>query len=137
LYDDGNIFAKKISKRMKTILLLVFIPFILQACSNGQKENGNRTGGPCNYRDQIYPARLITLEASPDSSTYDAWFEIEDPSGQGKDTINYLRMTNRLITKEQVEKGDIRTNHNYKYVVSTITTGDCDPDMRNIILEEY
>jgi len=120
---------------MKRFRYLFIIFVIINSCRNGKKENVD--GGPCSYEDKTYPARLVKLEASPDSSTFNGWFEIDDPSGNGKDTISYLRMTNRDITKEQLQKDSIAAGNIYKYVESTIKTGECDPDVRMIRLEKY
>ena len=120
---------------MKQFFCLLISVIIMNSCNNGKKHNVD--GGPCSYEDKFYPARLVKLEASPDSSTFNGWFEIDDPSGNGKDTISYLRMTNHDITKEQLKKDSIAVGNNYKYVESTIKTGECDPDIRTIRLEKY
>jgi hypothetical protein len=121
---------------MKQILTRMVLCLTLYACKNGAKEIPD--GGPCTYDDKVYPAKLVKLEASPDSSTFNGWFEIDNPSGNGaKDTISYLRFTNRILSKEQVEKDSIRTGNIYKYVISTIRTGACNPDIRTIRLEKY
>jgi hypothetical protein len=120
---------------MKHIFCLLFIVVIFQSCNNSKKETPD--GGPCSYDDKIYPARLVKLEMNTDSISYNAWLEIDNPSGNGKDTISYLRMTNNGIRKEQLEKDSISEGNIYKYVVSTIRTGACDPDIRTIRLERY
>jgi len=120
---------------MKQSLCLLIIFVVINSCKNGKKQNVD--GGPCSYEDKIYPARLVKLEASPDSSNYNGWFEIDSLSGNSKDTISYLRMMNRDITKEQLQKDSISVGNRYKYVESTIKTGECDPDMRTIRLEKY
>ena len=123
---------------MKQFLCLLIIFLILNACNNGKKEKEIPAGGPCSYEDKFYPARLVKLEASPDSNTYNGWFEIDNPSGNGtKDTISYLRFTNNSLTKEELQKDSIATGNTYKYVVSTIRTGACNPDIRTIRLERY
>jgi hypothetical protein len=120
---------------MKQFLCLLIIFVIINSCKNGKKETP--AGGPCSYEDKTYPARLIKLEQNADSITYNAWLEINNPAGNGKDTISYFRMTNHGITKEQLQKDSIAVGNNYKYVVSTIKTGDCNPDVRRIRLERY
>jgi len=123
---------------MKQSLFLLIIIVIINSCNNGKKEKEIPAGGPCSYVDKFYPAKLVNLEASPDSSTFNGWFEIDNQSGNGtKDTISYLRLTNRSLTKEQLQKDNIATGKIYKYVVSTIKTGDCNPDVRTIRLEKY
>ena len=122
---------------IRTLFLFIIATNII-SCNNGKKGKKILAGGPCSYNDKFYPAKLVKLEASPDSSTFNGWFEIDNPSGNGtKDTISYLRLTNRSITKEQMQKDSIATGKNYKYVVSTIKTGDCNPDIRTISLEKY
>jgi hypothetical protein len=120
---------------MKRLLNLLAIAVIIYSCSGGKKEKAD--GGPCSYEDKTYPARLIKLEENADSITYNAWLEIDNPAGKDKDTISYLRMTNQSISKEQLQKDSIAVGNIYKYVVSTIKTGDCNPDVRTIRLERY
>jgi hypothetical protein len=108
---------------------------IIYSCNSGKKEKPD--GAPCSYEDKFYPARVVKLEINADSITCNAWLEIDNPSGKGKDTISFLRMTNRSITKEQLQKDSIVIGNIYKYVVSTIKTGDCNPDIRTIRLEKY
>lgn len=121
---------------MKRLFYLASIAAIINSCSNGKKEIPS--GGPCSYEDKFYPAKLVKLEASPDSSTFNGWFEIDNLSGNGsKDTLSYLRLTNNSITKEQLQKVSLAIGNTYKYVVSTIKTGSCNPDIRSIKLEKY
>lgn len=122
---------------MKYFFYFLVIGTVL-SCNNQKKEKENVDGGPCSYEDKVYPAKLVKLEASPDNSSYNGWFEIDNPSGNGaKDTISYLRMTNQSISKEQLQKDNIAVGKEYKYVVSTIKTGACNPDIRTIRLERY
>ena len=123
---------------MKRFLYLFIFAVAINSCSNGKKEKEIPSGGPCSYEDKFFPAKLVKLEASPDSTIFNGWFEIDDPSGNGtKDTLSYLRMSNNSITKEQIQKDSIATGNIYKYVVSTIKTGACNPDIRTIRLERY
>lgn len=135
MHDGRNILKRKNTSMKIFFLQLIFLSMII-ACANHKKEIPD--GGPCSYEDHIYPAKLIRLEASPDSSSFNPWFEIEDPLSQGiKDTISYMRFSNKNITKEQMQKDSIAIGSLYKYIVSTIKTGSCDPDVRRIILERY
>ena len=121
---------------MKQFLFLLTIAAIINSCNNRKKEIP--AGGPCSYEDKFYPAKLLTLEASPDSTTFNGWFEIDNPSGNGsKDTLSYMRLTNNSITKERLQKDSITIGSIYKYVESTIKTGSCNPDIRTIRLEKY
>jgi hypothetical protein len=120
---------------MKRFLNLLIMAVVINSCGNGEKEKPD--GGPCSYEDKTYPAKLIKLEENADSITYNGRFEIDNPFGKGKDTISYLRMTNQSISKEQLQKDSIAVGNIYKYVVSKIKMGDCNPDIRTIRLEKY
>lgn len=121
---------------MKKIFLQIISIAVLAGCSNHKKEKP--AGGPCAYVDHTYPAKLIKLEASPDSSTFNPLFEIDDPLIDGmKDTLSYLRFSNQSVTKEQLKKDSIAVGNVYKYIVSTIIEGACDPDIRRLSLERY
>ena len=122
---------------MKVLITSIALVLIASSCSNNKKEKENVDGGPCTYEDKFYPAKLLKLEASPDSGSWNGWFEIDNPVGNGKDTISYLRMTNQNITKEQLQKDSIAVGAVYKYVVSIIKTGSCNPDIRTIRLEKF
>ncbi len=119
----------------RAILSSVFIALAtLQACKSSTSKPD---GGPCVYDEKDFPSKLVKLEVAPDSSNYNPWFEIDDPSGKGKDTISYLRMTNQNVSKEQLLKDSIAVGNVYKYVVKTIKSGACDGDIRTILLEKY
>lgn len=123
---------------MKLLPYLIATSLVIGSCSSNKKEKEDVDGGPCSYEDKFYPAKLVKLEASADNRTYNGWLEIDSPSGNGtKDTISYLRMTNRDITREQLQRDSIATGNIYKYVVSTIKTGACNPDIRTIRLDRY
>jgi hypothetical protein len=119
----------------RSIVLLGFIVCLtILACkSNKSKPDG----GPCSYDEKNYPATLVRLEVAPDSSNYNPWFEIDDPAGNGKDTISYLRMTNQNVSREQLAKDSIAVGKVYEYVVKKIKSGDCDADIRTIRLEKF
>ncbi len=119
---------------MKNISLLLLVMLLL-ACNN---TSNNADGGPCAYKEDIHPARLIKLETN-DSLVYDALFEIEAglQSTDKKDTVSFNRLNNRYIEKAQIEKDSIAEGKIYKYIIQTITSGSCDPDIRIILLEKY
>jgi hypothetical protein len=117
---------------MKPFLYLLIFSVII-SCNNQKKETP--AGDPCSYEDKTYPAKLLKLEQNADSITYNAWLEVDNPAGNRKDTLSYLRMTNEGISEEQLQKDSIVVGNIYKYVVSTIKTGDCNPDVRTIRLE--
>lgn len=122
---------------MKRILYLLIIAAIINSCSNGKKQNVD--GGPCSYEDKIYPAKLIKLDPSPDSSEYDAWFEINrlnDAPADYRDTVQYSPYNSR-IPNEQIKKDSIAVGKVYKFISRTIKTGSCDPHVESIRLEKY
>lgn len=120
---------------MKNISLLLLITLLQLACNN---KTGNVNGGPCTYKEDTHPAKLIRLETS-DSLTYNGLFEIEAglQSADKKDTVSFDRLNNRYIEKTQIEKDSIAEGKVYKYIIQTITSGSCDPDIRTIRLEKY
>ena len=122
---------------MKRILYLLTIAAIINSCKNGKKEIP--AGGPCSYEDKIYPAKLIRLDPSPDSSEYDAWFEIDrlnDAPPDYRDTVHYSQHNSR-IPAEQIKKDSIAIGNLYKYVESIIKSGSCNPHIESIRLERY
>jgi hypothetical protein len=122
---------------VKSFLYLLIIAALINSCSNGKKEKEIPAGGPCSYDEKIYPAKLVKLDASADSSIFNGWFEIDNTSGNGKEIISYLRLTNRSITKDQRQKDSMAVGNVYKYVVRTIKSGSCNPKTETIWLEKY
>ncbi len=123
---------------MKQLQNFLAIAIIISSCVSKKKENID--GGPCSYDDKVYPAKLIKLLPTPDSSAYNALFEVDMREGVAanqKDTLDYSRVNNRSITPEQIKKDSIETGKVYKYVFSTITSGTCDPKIEMIRLEKY
>lgn len=120
---------------MKNISLLLLITLLQLACNN---TTGNVDGGPCTYKEDIHPAKLIKLETN-DSLVCDALFEIEAglQSAGKKDTVSFNQLNNRYIEKTQIENDSIAEGKVYKYIIQTITSGSCNPDIRTIRLEKY
>jgi hypothetical protein len=121
---------------MKQFFYLLVICVTL-SCNNRKKETPD--GGPCSYEDKIYPAKLIKLDPSPDSSEYDAWFEINrlnDAPADYRDTVHYSPHNYR-IPGEEVKKDSIAVGKVYKFISSTLKTGSCNPHVENVILERY
>lgn len=124
---------------MKRFLYLLTLSALISSCNNGKKEKEIPDGGPCSYEEKIFPAKLIRLDATPDSSVYDAWFEVNklnDAAADHKDTVHYSPDNSR-IPVEQIKKDSIAVGNLYKYVVSTIKSGTCNPHIERIILERY
>lgn len=120
---------------MKKISLLLLMALLQLACNN---TTGNVDGGPCAYKEDTHPAKLIRLETT-DSLTYNGLFEIEAglQSTDKKDTVSFNRLNNSYIEKAQIEKDSIAEGKVYKYIIQTITSGSCDPNIRIIRLEKY
>lgn len=112
---------------------LLYLLFIT-SCNN---EKNNIDGGPCSYKDNIYPARLIKLETK-DSLIYDAQFEIGPGArSAGTDTVSFHRLTNRDISAQQVVNDSLSVGSVYQFVSQTIISGSCDPHNETIRLEKY
>jgi len=116
--------------KLRWILLL---PLIYMAACNNKKEKEIPAGGPCSYKEEILPAKLVKL-VTTDSLTYDAQFEIGSTS---TDTVTLHFLNHTYINAEQVKKDSIATGKVYKLVEQTIISGSCNPHIRTIRLEKY
>jgi len=103
----------------------------------GKKEKEIPAGGPCTYKEDIYPARLIKLVTN-DSISYDVHFSVTRNNGAGTpDTVNLHFINNSYIKAEQVKADSIAVGKTYKLVDQTILTGSCNPHVQSIKLEKY
>jgi hypothetical protein len=133
---------------MRIVLIATFL-FGIISCEN---KNGNKptiptdtvvikeekpkehmVGGPCTYRTDTLPARLIKLE--PSGKQYNAWFVAQQCRNCGEDTISYHLTNNQYIAaaaKEQLVVGK-----NYQLLDQQIISGTCTPHIQQILLVEY
>ena len=117
-------------KFIRPLLLLLIFP---GACTNRKKEKEVPAGGPCTYKEEIHPAKLIKLETT-DSINYDAQFE----TGTGMpDTVTFHFLNHAYIKAEQVRVDSIAVGKVYKLVEQSIISGSCNPHIRTIRLEKY
>ncbi|MEQ1676413.1 MAG: hypothetical protein ABL876_06925 [Chitinophagaceae bacterium] len=118
---------------MKFIRPLLLLLIFQGACTNGKKEKEVPAGGPCTYKEEIHPAKLIKLETT-DSINYDAQFETGTTM---PDTIEFHFLNNTYIRAEQVKADSILAGKVYKLVEQSIISGSCNPHIRTIRLEIY
>ena len=116
----------------KQVLLLLTTAW-LYSCNNG----GPAAGGPCQYKETRYPARLIKLETH-DSMRYNAWLELEAgiTFPDRKDTVFSERLNGGPLYVEQISKDSILVGNIYTYVKKEITEGHCNPRVDMILFEK-
>lgn len=130
--------------RIYTILLLIV--FVI-ACNTKKKEEEKPAlppeikkeepvaGGPCTYKDNVYPAKVVKIEGENESAL-NIFFEVKI-SGKTKETISYYSKMNRYITPDEVMQKGILLDSVYKYVQSEIVTGTCTPKVSKFVFEKY
>ncbi|MBI3139958.1 MAG: hypothetical protein HYZ15_15380 [Sphingobacteriales bacterium] len=120
---------------MKKQLLFLFTLSLFFSCRNG---SGKIDGGPCSYRETLYPAKLIRLETK-DSLRYEAYFELEAglQSAGKKDTVSYEVLNYRPVTAEEVRKDSLAEGSICRYVIRDIISGSCTPRVIQLQLEKY
>ena len=123
---------------MKILSVSAIILLIIASCNNNKKEKENVDGGPCSYKEEAHPAKLLSLQII-DSLSYDAQFEIEagSQSADKPDTVLFHSLNNHYIEAKKIKSDTITVGKTYKYIVKTIVSGSCDPTVRIISLEKY
>ncbi len=118
---------------IKQGLLLLILALMFVSCNNG----GPADGGPCSYKDTVYPAKLIYLETH-DSVRYNAWLELEAgiKSPDKKDTVYSEMLNGGPLYAAQIAKDSIVAGKIYKFVVRKIMEGHCNPLIYNIRFEK-
>lgn len=130
--------------RVYTILLLLVLAI---ACNTKKKEEEKPVlppepqkeepiaGGPCTYKDNIYPAKVLKI-AGQNDQTLDVSFEVKFDA-KTKKTITYSSVMNRYISPDEVMKSGILLDSTYKYIQSEIVTGTCNPKVNKFVFEKY
>ena len=117
----------------------VLLPVIgLSACNNGKQEKEVPAGGPCSYKEDTFPAKLIQLSTS-DSSSYNAQFEITRRMNtpDAPDTVLFHSLNNTYINAAQIISDSIAVGKIYKLIEQNIVSGSCNPHLQHIRLEKY
>ena len=117
-------------KRLLSVCALSLI-----ACNNGSTIVD---GGPCNYKDTSYPAKLIYLETH-DSVRYNAWLELEAGinSSDKTDTVYSERLNGGPLYAEQITKDSIEVGKTYTFVVKQILSGSCTPRVTMVKFQKF
>jgi hypothetical protein len=117
-------------------LLLPFSYFI--ACNNSKHEKETPAGGPCSYKEEAHPAKLISL-VTIDSTNYDALFEVSTglQVTNKPDTMRFHFLNNTYIKGKQIKADSIAVGKIYKLIDQRIVSGTCNPHIQTIRLEKY
>lgn len=115
---------------MSSKLILYSLLFLLVACNNQEE---TPAGGPCAYKSNVLPARLIRL-VGQDSLSIDAVFIITDTSGR-KDTVRYSEINHRFLAAEEIRKDSLLIGKTYWYVEQDLVQGSCNPHLVSIRLK--
>lgn len=114
--------------------LIPALVLFLASCNNAGEEEPD--GGPCSYKETVFPARLIQLEQR-DSLSWDARFEVSLPDGKDKkDTVGFYQLNNQYIPDGKIKKDSIAVDSLYQYVVMDIVSGHCNPQVIIVRLEK-
>jgi hypothetical protein len=120
---------------MKNFLPATLGILFLISCK-GKKEEP--AGGPCSYKEEIHPAKLIELRHI-DSLSFDAAFEIGSrrQGGNSTDTEYFHSLNRQYITAEQVKRDSIMPGKLYQLVESNIISGSCNPHILSIRMQPF
>lgn len=109
------------------------------SCNNTQKDPpGPRevpAGGPCSYKHDTLPARVVKINRQPNSMP-GVYFEVRY-SETHSDTVSYNTTNKRDISEEEITKSGIKPGAVFRYIVSEITSGSCNPRVTQLLLEPY
>jgi hypothetical protein len=124
-------------KRIALYLLLAAL--YMAACNDSAKSPGsdNMTGGPCSYKDYEAIAEVIKIDKR-DTDRYDILFVLRSNTytPAGHDTLHYVHEKHNLLTGEELKKLDVKMGDRYKYIISTIISGSCNPTVKQLIMEK-
>jgi hypothetical protein len=123
---------------MKVYLLLLLPLICLGSCNGCKHEKEIPAGGPCTYKEEVHPAKLIRLQTT-DSLNYDGQFEVQrglQPANIA-DTVFFHFLNNTYIKVEHIKKDSIEVGKIYKLVEQSILSGSCNPHIQTIRLEKY
>jgi hypothetical protein len=119
----------------------LFVLIFAAACSNAPTEKkepsgggGNVDGGGCRYRNDTAIAEVIKINKI-DTNRYDILFALS--GGRiAADTLHYAKEKKGLLSEEELKKMDIKAGDHYPYITSTIISGHCNPEIRQLVMEK-
>jgi hypothetical protein len=126
-----------------TVLSLVAL-FFATACNNAVKEKnepagggGNVDGGGCKYKDDTAIARVIKINKM-DTNSNDILFVLSGNSiaPGGQDTLHYVSEKKESLSDEALRKLDVKPGDRYPYIISTIISGQCNPQITRLVMEK-
>jgi hypothetical protein len=110
------------------IVIFFIVATLFIACNNQEEIPA---GGPCSYRSEIHPAKLISIKQI-DSINIDAQFEISWQTS--KDTISYYMAKHHYLTADQIKTDSLNIGNVYQYVEEFMVSGNCNPHIKYLEL---
>jgi hypothetical protein len=118
---------------MKCIMLLLAV-FLIAGCNT---TDSNIAGGPCSYRDESIPVKVLSVVPSADTDECNLLLQLEDAAMGIKDTLSYFFETKKHLNTTILQQKNIRVGDSILLLNSVLITGDCTPNIRRIILEKF
>ena len=93
-----------------------------------------RAGGPCTYRYDTLPAKVIKIERQAGQQPRVIFAVLRE---QGADTTSYFLANNRDISEEEIKQKAVAEGAVFQMIDAKIKTGACNPHIIHIDLEKY
>jgi hypothetical protein len=120
--------------------LLVWVLLFTTACNNATEKSptgGGMAGGGCTYRYDTAIAEVVKINKI-DTDRYDILFVLHrnGPGLVSGDTLHYAKEKKGLLSTAELKAWDVKMGNNYPYIVSTILSGACNPQMTQLVMEK-
>jgi hypothetical protein len=132
-------------KKMKRFTLFLLSATLYTAACNdaakspgsGNTGKGNMAGGGCSYKNDTAIAEVVKIDKR-DTDRYDILFVLRSAIflPAGRDTLHYATEKHSMITGDELKTMGIKVGDHYKYIVSTIISGSCNPTVTQLVMEK-
>lgn len=102
------------------------LPIISIYCCACNTADDNVAGGPCTYKYDTIPARIITID-SVDSNNHNLILAIEKTGLYKTDTIDLHKEFGNYVTPGELQHENIHVNDSLIFVTGKIISGSCNP----------
>lgn len=101
---------------------------------NAAQAQKRKVGGPCSYKHNVYPAKVI--QAIGDTARVFAKFEVTFDNNR-KDTVSYYVLNGRYISRKEATEKGVVVGAKFKYIEMHITSGACTPFIKRLTLDKF